>query len=76
MNEMERFEKAFADELAANPEVAPSPTALNRRMGKTTGLTNTINGRLSKRRRELLEAAGFYQDTSRNYLGGRWKKRA
>lgn len=73
MNEMEKFDKAFAEELEANPDVAPGPTALNRRLGKTTGLTNTLNGRKSKRRRELLEAAGFVRGDG---LNDRWKKRA
>lgn len=71
MNEMDRFDAAFAAELEAYPDTPPGPTALNARMGKTRGATNVLNGRRSKRRRVLLAQAGFVIDDA---LGARWRR--
>lgn len=65
---MDEFREAFAAELEANPGVAPGPTALNRRMGLTHCKQNTINGRYTKLRRDLLARAGFvYDHSTRKY---------
>lgn len=57
---------AFYEELEANPNVAPGPTALNRRLGSIS--TNRLGW--SKLRAELLKMNGFSKDSET----GRWLK--
>jgi hypothetical protein len=73
MTEESRFREAFAAELAAHPDTAPGPTALNLRLGKTrTSRTplNTLNGRMNRLRKELMLEAGFTQVEK----WGRWTR--
>jgi len=69
MNEIERFDSAFYELLALNPNIPPGPTKIRDKMGLPP--KNSIGGRLSKRRRELLKKEGFTQQ----YLGQRWYKK-
>ncbi len=69
-NEETRFTEAFYAVLRGDPDKAPSPTAINRQMGRKWERTkmNALNGRSSVLRRTLLEKEGFVQD----HRGGRW----
>lgn len=72
--EESRFTAAFYRVLARNPDKPPSPTDINRELGKAGGRTplNVLNGRMSVIRRRLLAENGFEQ------LGdhfGRWTKK-
>jgi hypothetical protein len=51
-----RFREAFAAELVENPNVAPGPAALARRMGWKN---RNLNGATTTLRRQLLREAGF-----------------
>lgn len=71
--EASRFTEAFYAVLKRNPDKAPGPTAINRELGKEhTARTplNTLNGRMSKVRKELLLENGFTQEEK----WGRWTK--
>lgn len=79
LTEIERFDAAFANMMADYPGEAPSPTLLNdevwwlRGTGKNPGRwhrPNSLNGRLSKRRIELLKQHGFVK----NEKTGKWQK--
>ena len=69
MTERERLEAAFAAALAEHPNVAPGPSVLNAAMGLRGG--NKINGRMTRRRTELLEEAGFVKVFNER-REGRW----
>lgn len=62
MTEMERFVDAF--ERLIKRDEFPTPTKLNIEMGRP-GSRNNLPGRLSRRRRELLTAAGYRQHVTR-----------
>lgn len=64
-----RFREAFRAELEANPDKAPGPAALARRLGLSN--TRNLNGPMSALRRELLTAAGFRKNPHTN----RWEKK-
>lgn len=77
-----RFTDAFYAVLERNPNKPPSPTQINRELGKDTNPKyrspmNVLNGRMSILRRRLLEENGFVQNVS-PYVGetnfGRWRK--
>ena len=68
MTEEQRFREAFEAELKTFSQVPPRPSRLADRMG--LGNRNTLNGRLSRLRRELLLEAGFKKDQYKN----RWYK--
>ena len=66
-SETVRFVEAF-ERLMARGEF-PSPTAINNEMGRP-GSRNNLPGRLSRRRRELLSAAGYAQRVIKRYDDG------
>lgn len=71
--EASRFTEAFYAVLERNPNKAPGPTAINRELGKEHSSRtplNTLNGRMSKVRKELLIKNGFTQEAK----WGRWRK--
>lgn len=71
--EASRFTEAFYAVLERNPNKAPGPTAINRELGKEHSSRtplNTLNGRMSKVRKELLIKNGFTQENK----WGRWRK--
>lgn len=75
MNEAERFTAAFYAVLNRDPDRAPSPTQINRELGKDTNPRyrspmNVLNGRMSTLRRRLLVENGFVQDEKFR----RWRK--
>lgn len=81
--EESRFTDAFYAVLKRNPDKPPSPTAINRELGKEDTFRtplNTLNGRMSQLRRRLLTENGFVQDPKSpfGYEGqanfGRWRK--
>lgn len=72
-NEESRFTDAFYAVLVKNPNKAPGPTAINLELGrKRSDRTplNTLNGRMSKVRRQLLLDSGFVQKAK----WGRWER--
>lgn len=81
MTEEGRFTAAFYAVLEREPNKPPSPTQINRELGKDTNPAyrspmNILNGRMSALRRRLLTENGFVQDDG--VLGetnfGRWRK--
>jgi hypothetical protein len=77
-----RFTKAFFAVLERDPSKPPSPTQINRELGKADNPRyhspmNVLNGRMSVLRRRLLTENGFVQDST-IYPGetnfGRWRK--
>lgn len=75
MNETERFTAAFYAVLSRDPSKPPSPTQINRELGKHRNPNyrspmNVLNGRMSKLRRQLLAENGFVEDSK----FGRWRK--
>lgn len=77
-----RFTTAFYAVLKRDPDKPPSPTQINRELGKDTNPEyrspmNVLNGRMSVLRRRLLIENGFAQDGT-TYVGetnfGRWRK--
>jgi len=76
-----RFTAAFYAVLERDPDKPPSPTQINRELGKHENPDyhspmNILNGRMSALRRRLLVENGFVQDD--NVQGetnfGRWRK--
>lgn len=70
-----RFTEAFYAVLKENPNKPPSPTQINRWLGKDTNPNyrspmNVLNGRMSGLRRRLLLENGFKKDEK----FGRWRK--
>lgn len=73
--EESRFTDAFYRVLQREPSKPPSPTQINRELGKDTNPRyrspmNVLNGRMSVLRRRLLVENGFVQDEK----FGRWRK--
>lgn len=71
--EKSRFTDAFYAVLKRNPDKAPGPTAINRELGKEHNSRtplNTLNGRMSALRKELLIENGFTQEKK----WARWTK--
>lgn len=68
VTEKDRFRKAFREELEANPDKAPGPTALRKRLGLRPHAN--LNGRLSRLRISLLREAGF----KKSPFSERWYK--
>lgn len=73
--EESRFTDAFYQVLRREPSKPPSPTQINRELGKDTNPRyrspmNVLNGRMSVLRRRLLVENGFVQDEK----FGRWRK--
>lgn len=74
-NEEGRFTRAFYSVLKRDPDKPPSPTQINKELGKDVNPLyrspmNVLNGRMSVLRRRLLEENGFVQDAQ----FGRWRK--
>lgn len=70
-----QFTRAFHAVLNRNPDKPPSPTQLNRELGRDTNPNyhapmNVLNGRMSVLRRRLLLENGFIQDEK----WARWRK--
>ena len=82
--EKDRFTEAFYAVLERDPNSPPSPTQINRELGKHENPDyrspmNVLNGRMSALRRRLLTENGFVQDPiSPHEQGetnfGRWRK--
>lgn len=77
-----RFTEAFYAVLEREPNKPPSPTQINRELGKDTNPRyrspmNVLNGRMSVLRRRLLKENGFVQG-SQTYRAEtnfrRWRK--